>query len=32
MKPTAFFLAEIVAFIVNNQLDNRPFGQVGWFI
>lgn len=32
MKPTAFILAQIVTFIVDNQLDNCPFGQVCWFI
>ena len=32
MEPAAFLLAEIVAFIVHNQLDNRPLGQVCWFV
>ena len=32
MKPAAFLFAEIVAIIVHDQLDNRPLGQVRWFI
>jgi len=32
MKPAAFLFADIVALIVHDQLDNRPLGQVSWFI
>lgn len=32
MKPVAFLLAEIIAFIIHNQLDDGTLGQVRWFI
>jgi hypothetical protein len=32
MKSAAFLPAEIVAFIIQNQIDDGALGQVRWFI